>query len=1124
MPKYILIFLLSPVLLFAGGDYMHHQLSVRLEPADHFFEATDVVTIPAAHMKEDLQFLLLSDLNVESLSEGVKIKLLEKSLLGHDAGMDQEEFESDAVRQNKYAVLFQKPQQGDVAITLKYSGRINFPIENSAEEYARSFSQTPGIIINKGVYLGGSTSWIPWFNEHLITFDMAVDAPAAYDIVSQGTRTQHEIINERRVVTWNSPEPMEEIFLIAAPFTEYSTQAGAVSVMAFLRTPDENLANKYLETTAQYLEMYRKLIGPYPYSKFALVENFWETGYGIPSFTLLGEQVIRFPFILHSSYPHELLHNYWGNSVYIDFDSGNWCEGLTSYLADHLISEQRGQGAEYRRATLQKFTDYVTPSNDFPLEKFISRTSAASEAVGYGKCLMMWDMLREQVGDEAFVSALQKFYKDNTFKVASFDDIRRSFESQSGLDLNLFFQQWTKRIGAPEISLGNVRENQTGDDWSLFFTLKQRADAPFDLQVPIAVSFGDTVLFHDVNLTEEEQAFELHFPDRPRQVQIDPQFHVFRKLHFSETPPSLSKIFGAKAVLIVLPSKAEKAQLDIYHHLADLWSKDENNKISIVLDSEVETLPANKSVWVFGLENKFRHVVEGGLLDYDAELTNNAIRLNKNLYDAPNHSVIAAARHPQNEQAVIVLLTTNSQDAAVGLSRKLPHYGKYSYLVFEGAEPTNIDKGQWPIVNSPLVAELPRQHGEPAEINTMLPVRPALATLAPVFSADRLQAHVAFLAGEELAGRGLGSEGIEKAAEYIVVQFKNAGLKPGGDDGSYFQIWEETVNADGDKAPVKNIIGILPGKKKEFEKQSVVICAHYDHLGFGWPDVRSGNEGQVHFGADDNAGGVAVLIELAKSMCENGVPDRTIIFAAFTAEESGLRGSRHYVKNMKNFPVDKIMGALNLDTVGRLEGKKLLVLNSASAREWKFIFMGVGYVTGVEADMVTQELDASDQVSFIEAGVPAVQLFSGANMDYHRPTDTADKIDAVGLAKVATFAKETIDYLAEREEAMTFTGTSAKVETTLPVNQGSRSVGTGSMPDFAYSGEGVKLASISPDSPAEKAGLKEGDIITNIDDHKVGSLREYSDTLKTFKPGDSAAIGYVRDGQKGETTIIFQAR
>src|SRR5262249_34773097 len=167
----------------------------------------------------------------------------------------------------------------------------------------------------------------------------------------------------------------------------------AVKALAFLRKPEQALADRYLDATVQYLDMYRGLLGPYPYSKFALVENFWETGYGMPSFTLLGEQVIRFPFILHSSYPHELLHNWWGNGVFVDLAGGNWCEGLTAYLADHLIAEQRGQGAEHRRAILQRVTDYVTPENDFPLTRFLSRHNAVTEAVGYGKTAMVFNML-----------------------------------------------------------------------------------------------------------------------------------------------------------------------------------------------------------------------------------------------------------------------------------------------------------------------------------------------------------------------------------------------------------------------------------------------------------------------------------------------------------------------------------------------------------------------------------------------------------------------------------------------------------------------------------------------------------------------------------------------------------
>ena len=229
---------------------------------------------------------------------------------------------------------------------------------------------------------------------------MEVALPADWHVISQGGGTSRDEqgtgpLGLRRADGGDLP-----LWRPAGAST--ARPAGAVEALVYLREEDDALAAKYLAATAQYLEMYRELIGPYPYGKFALVENFWETGFGMPSFTLLGPTVIRFPFILHSSYPHEILHNWWGNSVFVDYASGNWCEGLTAYLADHLIQEQRGRGAEYRRGTLQKYRDYVKEGRDFPLGEFRSRHSAATEAVGYGKSLMGFHMLRRSIGDEAF--------------------------------------------------------------------------------------------------------------------------------------------------------------------------------------------------------------------------------------------------------------------------------------------------------------------------------------------------------------------------------------------------------------------------------------------------------------------------------------------------------------------------------------------------------------------------------------------------------------------------------------------------------------------------------------------------------------------------------------------------
>ncbi|MCX6138331.1 MAG: M28 family peptidase, partial [Ignavibacteriales bacterium] len=1103
-----------------AGTFIHHKLTVTIDPPKHSFKATDQITIPAAQAKKKMSFLLNMNMTVESQTPGVSVTLDKSGVTAEDFGMDREDFKLPDYVQNKYVLAFSVEPKSDAVVTLAYGGVINYEIKQLGEEYARGFSQTPGIIGEKGVYLAGSTYWVPWFNDAWINFELTTSVASPWDVVSQGKRTLNETKNGIHTVRWDSPEPMEEVYLIAATFTEYATSAGATDVMAYLRTPDETLANKYLETTAQYLEMYRQLVGPYPFTKFALVENFWETGYGMPSFTLLGEQIIRFPFILHSSYPHELLHNYWGNSAYVDFKTGNWCEGITAYMADHLIAEQRGQGDEYRRTTLQKFTDYVTPANDFPLKKFLSRTNPSSEAIGYGKSMMMWNMLRDIVGDEQFVKSFQKFYRDNKFKAASFDDIRVAFEAVSGKDLKQFFTQWVDRTGAPELSLSKVSVKKENAAFNLSFALTQvQKDDAFAVDVPIAVTSEKGTEVRKVAMTQKSQNFNLTFTGNPVLIQVDPQFSIFRKLHYSEIPPSLSKILGAEDIVILLPSKADEEKQAYYKDLANTWAADSTKKIAIKFDNEIATLPAKQCVWIFGMENMFAAAVKDGIKDYDAEMTAASVRLAKTSYKSEANSFVISARHPKSPSSVLVLLTADSKDAAAGLARKLPHYGKYSYLVFEGKEPTNIGKGEWGSVNSPLMAKL-----LPAvAVSSDVPRRKALAMLAPVFSADRMMKSVNYLAGEELAGRAPGTPGIEKAANFIAEKFKNAGLLPGADDGSYFQVWDEVVDAKGTRAPVKNIIGTIPGTNPKYSDESVIICAHYDHLGLGWPGGNTGNIGKIHYGADDNASGVAVMMELADLLGKSLKPQRTVIFVAFSCEEEGLLGSKTYIKTMKKFPAKKAIGVLNLDGVGRLNDRKLLVLSSSSAREWKFIFMGAGYVTGVEAEMVTQDLDASDQRSFIEIGVPGVQFFAGAHEDYHKPSDTPDKIDGAGMVKVATFVREGLLYLGDRETPLAFQG-QVTAEAKKPQAAGERRVTTGSMPDFAFSGPGVRIADLSNDSPAAKAGLQKGDVIIKIGDRAVAALRDYSDALKSYQPGDVVEFTYLREGKENKAKVELIAK
>jgi len=1115
-----LIIILSASLAFAQS--INHGLEITLDPETNNLKVLDNIVIPADSSSRQLRFYLNADLALLPADSSGSYTIEEVALDTSDTTVSE-----STVALKAYLVSNQGNISDRIILQLKYEGKINYPIEQITKEYARGFSQTPGIISDEGVYLSGATYWIPKFNDDLVSFTMTVYTPPEWDVVSQGKRTRREGIGAQNVFRWESPEPMDEVYCIAAKFTYYEKTVGDVKAMAYLRSPDPGLASKYLETTAQYMDMYNKLIGPYPYTKFALVENFWETGYGMPSFTLLGEKVIRFPFILHSSYPHELLHNWWGNSVFVDYETGNWCEGLTAYMADHLIKEQRGQGVEYRRGALQSYTDYVNESNDFPLVDFISRTDAASSAIGYNKVMMMFNMIRQSVGDEIFIKAMQTFYRKNKFKKASWDDIRQAITNITGEDLQFAFDQWLTHTGAPELRLTDTNVTLESGEYTLSYNLQQVQEGDsFRVMVPVVVHLAgtDEPYIRRVQLNSRNQRYEVSFESEPLLMEVDPQFDVFRRLDRSEIPPSLSKIFGAEKVLIVLPGTAEDTYLNAYTRLAQKWSEGDSGKIEIRQDTDMINLPGDRAVWIFGKENKFRSILDSGLAGYDTEIDSGMYRFGKTSSTGNDKSAIVAVRNPQNQENVLVWLNTDVPEAVDGLARKLPHYGKYSYLVFEGDEPTNVVKGQWPVINSPMIADLKQDSVSATLVGANLPERKPLAILAPVYSQERMLAHVNFLASEQMKGRGLGSPELDSAAAYIADQFARSGLKPGADDGSYYQTWKEIVGKEMQEQDIKNVIGIIPGSKSGWEDQSVVVCAHYDHLGLGWPDVREGNEGKIHFGADDNASGVAVLLELAKIMAQSGQPDRTIIFIAFTGEENGLMGSRHYVKNMKKYPANKIMGALNLDTIGRLEGKKIQILSSSSASEWKHIAMGIGHVTSIGYELISQDLDASDQVSFIEAGVPGIQLFSGPTIDYHKPGDTADKIDGAGLIKFAIFTQEAISYLASREDPLSYEGKVAVQAAREDRTNQRRKVSTGIMPDFGFAGTGVKVAYVTPDSPADKAGLKKGDVVIQLNYVKVNNLKEYSNELKGFQPDDELTMVYLRDDVEGRAKVKLTTR
>ncbi|MFO0984425.1 MAG: M28 family peptidase [Planctomycetota bacterium] len=900
-------------------------------------------------------------------------------------------------------------------------------------------------------------------------------------------------------------------------------ELGAVATMqAFLRAPDPNLAEKFLEATAQDLAMYAKLIGPYPYAKFALVENFWETGYGMPSFTLLGPQVIRFPFLLTSSYPHEILHNWWGNSVFVDYATGNWCEGLTAYLADHLFKEAEGKGEEYRRDVLDKYLNYAQREKDFPLTEFRSRHSPATEAVGYGKTLMLFHMLRRDLGDIVFAQALRRFYDAYRFKRAAFGDLASVFSATAGRDVLPFFEQWTTRTGAPALALGAVACEARGSTYHVRVEVAETQDGPpYSLAVPIAFTLEGRAepAVHRLALDARTGALEVDLPARPLRVELDPQFDLFRRLDRHEIPSSLGQLFGAAQATFVLPGAQDPVAPAAWRELAQSWLGANTAKGAIVGESELGELPRGRAVWILGSSNRWASALVSHLAAQGARIGSEALALGGTELPRARHAFAVTAPHPGDPEQALAWIGADLREALPGLARKLPHYGKYSYLAFQGSEPSNDAKGQWTAVGSPLVRVLVEDGAAPAQ-----PVRrEPLARPEPVFDGARLLEHVRTLAAPELDGRGVGTKGIELAADYIAAQMKAIGLEPGGDDGSYFAAWTESGGPDGGDVTLRNVVGVIRGENAQWRDQSVVLGAHYDHLGRGWPDVREANRGERHPGADDNASGVAVLLEVARALAGHVAPGRALVFAAFSGEEWGLRGSRHYVAHMARWPAARALAMLNLDTVGRLGTSKLIVLGTGSATEWIHIAMGIGFTTGVESTPVNDDLGSSDQKSFLDAGVPAVQLFSGANADYHRPSDTADKIDAPGMIKVATFTREALVYLADRAEPLTATSPAARPDAATAPSS-ARRVSLGTSPDMTFAGPGIKVAAVIEGSPAAKAGLQANDLILAIDGKDIADLRAYAAVLKAHAPGDTITIRVRRGSTELEIEATLVAR
>ena len=326
--------------------------------------------------------------------------------------------------------------------------------------------------------------------------------------------------------------------------------------------------------------------------------------------------------------------------------------------------------------------------------------------------------------------------------------------------------------------------------------------------------------------------------------------------------------------------------------------------------------------------------------------------------------------------------------------------------------------------------------------------------------------------------------------------------------------------------PAQNVVGYLQAGHPERHDGAILIGAHYDHLGMGGRHSMEPDKEEVHNGADDNASGVAALLEAGRILQKHRDRlKRDVWFVAFSGEEDGLLGSSTFVKRPPGgMEIHGLAAMVNMDMVGRLRDNRLTILGGDSAREWEEIVQPACQAARIECTLGGDGYGPSDQTSFYAAGVPVLHLFSGVHHEYHRPSDDAHLINAAGGAQVARLVAELALGLGERQEPLTYHAVPQPV-----TDSDTRSYGAslGTVPDYAGDPEGragVLLSGVRADSPAEKAGLPRGDLLVSVAGHEIRDIYDLVYVLRGARPGEKAEVVVVRDGKRLALEASFGAR
>ena len=677
-------------------ELLSHDLAVQLVPGHHRLVATDRQMLKVLNPElKQISFLLhpmLHVTRVEEQREGIARALAFKILKPQDKE-EGDESQQIAVRLGRSLV------RGEVlTLDWSYEGTINDPPRQSHRLRFVRPSETNGHIGSEGVYLSGETHWYPDRPRSRATFRVQVTTPEGWHGVTHGREVSRVAEDGHARAHWDVLAKTEALTLVANRFVTKQRTWNGIEVATYLFPEDAHLADEYLGAAIRYLGVYTKLLGPYPFPKFALVENFFPSGLGMPSFTLLGSRVVKRRYVQPYALGHEIVHSWIGNSVLNDVEDGNWVEGLTTYLANYYYDELTGraeEAREQRRMMLVGYAVYVRPEEDYPVGRFRSKENQRDNAIGYQKSAMIFHMLRREIGEQAFWAGIRKLVAEYTGAYANWKVLEELFGEASGQDLRWFFAQWVERAGAPRLQItdalyrADVTSARSGGHggYVVSFRVKQHG-TPYRLHLHARVKMsGGRVHTTRVEVESAEETFNVAVPALPVALEIDPNYESFRRISREDLPPMLNLFVTDSERAVVLPGVAADTDAP-YRGVAERLMLEQQGQGSRqrsvtaqVADTDVRA--ARGSVLVLGGpgQNRAADWAVGGCGNR-VKLGANAFTVEGRLHKGSGMALLVTCRHPDRPESVVSLFYGLTPPAAAKVARLLFFYGWQSYLIF----------------------------------------------------------------------------------------------------------------------------------------------------------------------------------------------------------------------------------------------------------------------------------------------------------------------------------------------------------------------------------------------------------------------------------------------------------